>query len=81
MKAVAFHAAGDFRLDDVPAPQIKEPADAIVRLASSAICGADLCVVRAVDRAVSLAGGRRLHDSGRRAGSGRTFFRFAPAIA
>jgi threonine dehydrogenase-like Zn-dependent dehydrogenase len=30
----------------VSAPQIKEPTDAIVRLTSSAICGADLRFVR-----------------------------------
>jgi threonine dehydrogenase-like Zn-dependent dehydrogenase len=42
MKAVVFHAALDIRLEDLPAPRIKEPTDAIVRLTSSAICGADL---------------------------------------
>ncbi len=46
MKAVVFHAAGDIRIEDVPAPQIKEPTDAIVRLTSSAICGTDLHFVR-----------------------------------
>jgi len=46
MKAVVFHALGDIRLEDVPAPQIREPTDAIVRLTSSAICGTDLYYVR-----------------------------------
>ena len=46
MKAVVFHALGDIRLEDVPAPQIREPTDAIVRLTSSAICGTDLHYVR-----------------------------------
>ena len=46
MKAVVFHGLGDIRLEDVPAPQIKEPTDAIVRLTSSAICGTDLHFVR-----------------------------------
>jgi threonine dehydrogenase-like Zn-dependent dehydrogenase len=46
MKAVVFHGAGDTRLDDVAAPQIKEPTDAIVRLTSSAICGTDLRFIR-----------------------------------
>ena len=41
-----FNAAGDIRLDDAYAPQIREPTDAIVRLTSSAICGADLHFVR-----------------------------------
>ena len=46
MKAVVFRAAGDIRLEEVPAPQIKEPTDAIVRLTSSAICGTDLHFIR-----------------------------------
>jgi threonine dehydrogenase-like Zn-dependent dehydrogenase len=46
MKAVVFHAIGDIRLDDVPEPSIKQPADAIVRLTASAICGTDLHFVR-----------------------------------
>ena len=46
MKAVVFHALGDIRLDDVPEPSIQDPADAIVRLTSSAICGTDLHFVR-----------------------------------
>jgi threonine dehydrogenase-like Zn-dependent dehydrogenase len=46
MKALVFHAVGDIRLDDVPDPQPQEPTDAIVRLTSSAICGADLHFVR-----------------------------------
>jgi hypothetical protein len=32
MKAVVFHSAGDIRLEDVSAPQIKQPTDAIIRL-------------------------------------------------
>ncbi|MGF6612802.1 threonine dehydrogenase-like Zn-dependent dehydrogenase [Paraburkholderia sp. WSM4175] len=46
MKAVVFHGIGDFRLDDVPDPQLQQPADALVRLTSSAICGTDLHMVR-----------------------------------
>lgn len=42
MKAVVFHGIGDIRLDDVPAPQLQEPTDAIVRLTCNAICGTDL---------------------------------------
>lgn len=29
MKAVVWHGVGDIRLDNVPEPEIKEPADAI----------------------------------------------------
>ena len=46
MKAVVFHDIGDIRLDDVPAPQLKDPHDAIVRITASAICGTDLHMVR-----------------------------------
>lgn len=46
MKAIVFHGVGDIRLDDVADPAIKESRDAIVRLTASAICGADLHLVR-----------------------------------
>jgi threonine dehydrogenase-like Zn-dependent dehydrogenase len=46
MKAVVFHGIGDIRLDDVAEPKIKDPADAIVRLTLSAICGTDLHMIR-----------------------------------
>ena len=41
MKALVFHDVGDIRLDDVEAPKIQEPTDAIIRVTSSAICGTD----------------------------------------
>jgi threonine dehydrogenase-like Zn-dependent dehydrogenase len=46
MKAVVFHGVGDVRLDDVPEPKLRDPADAIVRITQSAICGTDLHFVR-----------------------------------
>lgn len=46
MKAIVFHGVGDIRLDSVSDPKIQEPADAIVRLTASAICGTDLHFVR-----------------------------------
>lgn len=46
MKAVVFHDVGDIRLDDVPAPKIQDPRDAIVRITTSAICGTDLHMIR-----------------------------------
>ncbi|MGE5644830.1 MAG: zinc-dependent alcohol dehydrogenase [Acidobacteriota bacterium] len=46
MKAVVFHGIGDIRLDDVKEPRIKEPADAVVSLTASAICGTDLHFIR-----------------------------------
>lgn len=46
MKAIVWHGVGDIRLDDVPEPKLQQPADAIVRLTASAICGTDLHFVR-----------------------------------
>ena len=46
MKAVVFHGIGDIRLEEVDAPKIKEPTDAIVALTASAICGTDLHMIR-----------------------------------
>ncbi|MDA8163826.1 MAG: glutathione-dependent formaldehyde dehydrogenase [Desulfobacteraceae bacterium] len=46
MKAVVFHGIGDIRLDEVPAPAIQEPNDAIVRLTATSVCGTDLHMVR-----------------------------------
>jgi threonine dehydrogenase-like Zn-dependent dehydrogenase len=45
MKAVVLRGVGDIRIEDVPEPQIEQPTDAIVRLASSAICSTDLLFV------------------------------------
>ncbi len=50
MKAVVFHAPGDIRLENVPAPKIEAGTDAIVRITSSAICGTDLHMVRGTMR-------------------------------
>lgn len=46
MQAVVYHGPGDIRLDDVPDPKIQDPADAVVKLTISAICGTDLHLVR-----------------------------------
>jgi threonine dehydrogenase-like Zn-dependent dehydrogenase len=42
MRAVVFEAAGRVRVDDVPEPELREPRDAIVRVARAGICGSDL---------------------------------------
>lgn len=42
MKAVAWHGRRAVRVDDVPAPIIQEPNDAIVRITTTAIRGSDL---------------------------------------
>ena len=42
MKAVVLAGPGDLQVRDVPDPRLTEPGDAIVRVSTSAICGADL---------------------------------------
>jgi threonine dehydrogenase-like Zn-dependent dehydrogenase len=42
MKAVTWHGKRDVRVDTHPDPTIQEPTDAIVRVASTGICGSDL---------------------------------------
>jgi threonine dehydrogenase-like Zn-dependent dehydrogenase len=50
MKALAWHGKGDMRGDSVPDPQIEHPRDAIIKLASCAICGSDLHIYDGVHR-------------------------------
>lgn len=42
MKALTWHGRKDVRIAEVPDPQIMHPADAIVEVTASAICGSDL---------------------------------------
>ena len=42
MKAVTWHGKRDVRVETVPDPRIEDPADAIIRITSTAICGSDL---------------------------------------
>ncbi|MBO0776861.1 MAG: alcohol dehydrogenase catalytic domain-containing protein, partial [Actinobacteria bacterium] len=42
MKAVTWQGKRDIRVETVPDPAIQEPADAIVKITSSNICGSDL---------------------------------------
>jgi alcohol dehydrogenase len=42
VKAVTFHGVGDFRVTDVPWPEVVSPTDALVRVTLTAICGSDL---------------------------------------
>jgi hypothetical protein len=46
MKAVVWHGVGKIALDEVPDPVRSDPADAIVRITGSAICGTDLHFLR-----------------------------------
>jgi threonine dehydrogenase-like Zn-dependent dehydrogenase len=42
MKALTWHGKRDVRIDEVPDPKIERPADAVVRITTTAICGSDL---------------------------------------
>jgi threonine dehydrogenase-like Zn-dependent dehydrogenase len=42
MKAVTYHDVGDFRVTEVPAPELGGSRDALVRISLGAICGSDL---------------------------------------
>ncbi len=42
MRAVTFQNVGDFRVEDVPRPSLRNPGDALVRVTLGAICGSDL---------------------------------------
>src|SRR5690606_33829222 len=44
MRALTWQGNEDVRVEDVPDPQIVEPTDAVIRVTSTAICGADLHV-------------------------------------
>jgi threonine dehydrogenase-like Zn-dependent dehydrogenase len=46
MKAIVWHDVGKISVDEVPMPTIQDPADAIVRITTSAICGTDLHFIR-----------------------------------
>jgi threonine dehydrogenase-like Zn-dependent dehydrogenase len=46
MKAVVWHDVGKLSVDQVDDPVIRDPADAIVRITTSAICGTDLHFIR-----------------------------------
>jgi threonine dehydrogenase-like Zn-dependent dehydrogenase len=42
MRGVVFNGIDDVRVETVPDPSIREPTDAIVRVAKAGICGTDL---------------------------------------
>lgn len=42
MRAVVYHGPGDFRVERVADPTLREPADALVRVTRTSICGSDL---------------------------------------
>jgi threonine dehydrogenase-like Zn-dependent dehydrogenase len=42
MRGVAFYGPGDVRVEEVPRPEMEEPADVLLRIDRAAICGTDL---------------------------------------
>lgn len=42
MRAVVMHAPGDVRVEEIEAPVIVEPTDAIIRVTATCVCGSDL---------------------------------------
>jgi threonine dehydrogenase-like Zn-dependent dehydrogenase len=44
VKAITFHAPGEFRVERVSDPRIEAPTDALIRVELAAICGSDLHV-------------------------------------
>ena len=42
MKAIVYHGKEDFRYESTADPRLQDPADAIVRVTKTAICGSDL---------------------------------------
>src|SRR5271170_3068143 len=46
MKALVYHGPGKYAWEDRPRPTIQEPADAIVRVTTSTICGTDLHILK-----------------------------------
>src|SRR3954469_10886059 len=42
MQALVFHEPHDVRVEEVPRPEIEEPADVLLRVDRAAICGTDL---------------------------------------
>ncbi|NGO47213.1 zinc-dependent alcohol dehydrogenase family protein [Streptomyces ureilyticus] len=49
MRATILHAPGDIRVEDVPAPELINPTDAIIRTAVTCVCGSDLWPYRGVE--------------------------------
>ncbi|MEU6357409.1 zinc-dependent alcohol dehydrogenase family protein [Streptomyces sp. NPDC047072] len=46
MRATTIHAPYDMRVEDVPDPVVRRPADAVVRVLRACVCGSDLWAYR-----------------------------------
>jgi threonine dehydrogenase-like Zn-dependent dehydrogenase len=49
MRATVMYSAGDVRIENVPDPAVKEPTDAVLRVARACICGSDLWPYKAME--------------------------------
>lgn len=49
MRGVVLHAPGDVRVEDREDPRIVEPADAVIRIAATCVCGSDLWPYRGIE--------------------------------
>ncbi len=49
MRGAVLHAPRDVRVEDRPDPKIIEPADAVIRLAATCVCGSDLWPYRGIE--------------------------------
>lgn len=49
MRGVVMYGPGDVRVEDVVAPTILKPMDAIIRLSATCVCGSDLWPYRGAD--------------------------------
>jgi threonine dehydrogenase-like Zn-dependent dehydrogenase len=63
MRATLMYGPGDVRVENVPDPVIREPADAVVRVLLSCICGSDLWPYASMPP--SERGGHQLRAEGR----------------
>lgn len=48
MRGAVLYGARDVRFEEVPQPTIREPTDAIIRLAATCVCGSDLWPYRGI---------------------------------
>ena len=50
MRGVVLYGPGDVRVEDVAEPTILEPADAVIRLSATCVCGSDLWPYRGIEK-------------------------------
>ena len=50
MQGAVLYAPGDVRVENRPDPAIEKPADAVIRLAATCVCGSDLWPYRGIEK-------------------------------